>query len=110
VTSAFAWDEASRNVSLKCPQRSPTLNALRGHLEYAPAPDSSAIADAAACGLPGKDAPILAAAHVANVRILVTGDRTHFGHLYGKNVGGLRVLTLRDTLANLIADAQPLPG
>jgi len=68
-------------------------------------PDSSAIADTAAYGLPDKDAPILAAARVANVRILVTGDRTHLGDLYGEEVGSLRVLTLRDTLASLIGDA-----
>jgi predicted nucleic acid-binding protein len=54
--------------------------------------------------VPDKDAPILAAACVAEVDILVTGDRTHFGHLYGETVGGLRVLTLKDTLARLLED------
>jgi uncharacterized protein len=101
VTSAFAWDEAQRNIALKCPQRLATLEALAGQLEYAPVPDTSAIADAAQRGLPDKDAPILAAADAAEVDILVTGDRTHFGHLYGKEAGRLRVLTLRDTLASL---------
>ena len=49
-----------------------------------------------------KGTPILAAAGAAGVDMLVTGDRTHFGHLYGKTVGRLRVLTLRDTLASLL--------
>lgn len=73
-------------------------------MECAPLPSASAIADAATQGLPDKDAPILAAAVAAQADILVTGDRTHFGHLYGKVIGGLRVLTLRDALASSIAD------
>jgi uncharacterized protein len=104
LTSAFAWDEARRNITLKCPQRTTILDILRGQLEYAPVPDTSAIANAAQQGLPEKDAPILAAALVAKVDILVTGDRTHFGHLYGKAIGGVQVLTLKDTLARLLED------
>jgi predicted nucleic acid-binding protein len=105
LTSAFAWDEAQRNIRLKSPQRSQTLDALRERLEYAPVPDAQAILDAAEQGLPDKDAPILAAARVAKADILVTGDRTHFGHLYGKTIGSLWVLTLSETLTRLL-DAQ----
>jgi len=104
VTSAFAWDEADRNITLKCPQRSLTLDALRAQLDYAPVPDATAIADAANQGLPDKDAPILAAAAIAQADILVTGDRTHFGHLYGETVGRVRVLTLSETLTLLLED------
>jgi len=104
VTSAFAWDEARRNIDLKCPQRSAALADLTEQLEYAPVPDASAIAAAANQGLPDKDAPILAAAKVAQVDILVTGDRTHFGHLYGKASIGTQVLTLSETLARLLED------
>lgn len=103
-TSAFAWDEARRNIALKCPQRTAILDALRSQLKFAPVPDTSAIANAAKQGLPDKDAPILAAARTAGVDILVTGDRTHFGHLYGNAVGGVQVLTLKDSLARLLED------
>jgi len=102
VTSTFAWEEAHRNIALKRPQRLAMLETLADRLEYAPVPGASAIADAALRGLPEKDAPILAAAVAAQVDILVTGDRTHFGHLYGKETSRLRVLTLRDTLATLL--------
>ncbi|MEA3643983.1 MAG: hypothetical protein VBE63_29275 [Lamprobacter sp.] len=34
----------------------------------------------------------------------LTGDRTHFGHLYGKAIGSLRVLTLTETLERLLED------
>ena len=104
VTSAFAWDEAHRNITLKYPQCAPSLDALKGQLEYASVPDAAAILSAANRGLPDKDAPILAAALVAKVDILVTGDRTHFGHLYGKVTDGVRVLTLSDSLERLLED------
>jgi len=102
VTSVFAWEEAHRNIAVKCPQRLPMLDALAGRVEHAPVPDTSGISAAVNQGLPDKDAPILAAAVAAGVEILVTGDRTHFGHLYGKEVGTLRVLTLKDTLLSLM--------
>jgi predicted nucleic acid-binding protein len=105
VTSAFAWDEAHRNIALKAAPRAHALDALKARLELAPVPDAAAVVAAAAHGLPGKDAPILAAAGAASADILVTGDRTHFGHLYGKAIDRLRVLTLRETLARLLEDA-----
>ncbi|MBK1705877.1 PIN domain-containing protein [Halochromatium glycolicum] len=104
LTSAFAWDEAQRNIALKCPHRTVVLDALRGQLDDAAVPTAAAIENAARRGLPDKDAPILAAACVAEVDILVTGDRTHFGHLYGQAVEGLQVLTLKATLARLLED------
>jgi len=102
VTSEFAWDEAYRNIRLEHPRRLHALEALRGRLESVPAPSPAATANALQHGLPDKDAPILAAAGFAGVDILVTGDRTHFGQLYGRDLGGLRVLTLRDTLECLL--------
>lgn len=106
VTSAFAWDEAHRNITLKYPQRAPALDMLKEHLEYAPVPDAEAIQIAANQGLPDKDVPILAAASLAKVEILVTGDRAHFGHLYGNAINGVRVLTLSNSLARLLEDKE----
>jgi hypothetical protein len=65
------------------------LEALQKQLKYSPLPDTSGIAIASEQGLPDKDAPILAAALAAEARILVTGDRTHFGHLYANDHGGV---------------------
>jgi predicted nucleic acid-binding protein len=53
-------------------------------------------------GLPANDAPILAAATAARVDVLVTGDRTHFGHLFGATVGGVTVLSPGDALAHVL--------
>ena len=47
----------------------------------------------------------VAAAKAANADVLVTGDRTHFGHLYGKITDGVRVLTLRESLEAILNDA-----
>jgi hypothetical protein len=43
--------------------------------------------------LPEKDRPVLAAAINHHCDILVTGDRTHFGPLYGKIIQGVSVLS-----------------
>ena len=104
MTSAFALDEAHRNIELKRPARLPTLKTLTSRLAQSPVPDSTIVAHASSYGLPDKDAPILAAALVTEADILVTGDRTHFGHLYGKRTSKLRVLTLADTLVCLVGD------
>lgn len=48
--------------------------------------------------LPEKDAPVLAAARGARVRVLLTGDRRHFGPLMERKDLPLRVMTLRDFL------------
>jgi hypothetical protein len=42
--------------------------------------------------------------------ILVTGDRRHFGPLFGREVEGVRVLSLMDGLALLIAHSGQAPG
>lgn len=54
-------------------------------------------------GLPPKDAPILAAAVQARADGLVTGDRTHFGPLYGRRFEGVLVLSPAEALARLLA-------
>jgi predicted nucleic acid-binding protein len=102
LTSVFAWEEARRNIDVKCPHRLPNLRPLAGRLIYVPVPDASAVAAAMQLGLPEKDAPILAAAVAGGADILVTGDRTHFGHLYGKHTNELRVLPLAAALQMLL--------
>ena len=52
--------------------------------------------------MPEKDAPILAAAVAGDADLLVTGDRTHFGKLYGKTLRGCEVATPAATLARLL--------
>ena len=42
--------------------------------------------------LVAKDAPILLAAIEARATHLLTGDRAHFGALYGRKIGGVKVM------------------
>ena len=40
-----------------------------------------------------KDQPVLAAAILAGCHYLVTGDRTHFGALFGRSIQGVKVMS-----------------
>lgn len=104
VTSPFAIEEARRNTGLKQPDRAEALEALIQDAETGPECSQEQVAWAQSQGLPGKDAPILAAAVLSRCDALVTGDRSHFGSLFGKTVGGVAVLSLRDALERLLAD------
>jgi predicted nucleic acid-binding protein len=47
----------------------------------------------AGIALVAKDQPVLASAIFASMDYLITGDRNHFGHLYGTTVAGVEVLS-----------------
>lgn len=48
--------------------------------------------------LPEKDRPVLAGAIEAKADQLVSGDKSHFGHLYGQKICGLRITAPSDLL------------
>ena len=102
VTSPHALEEARRNLRLKYPRAVDALERLVTLASVEPEAPSKDIAWALEQGLPLKDAPILAAAPQARCEVLVTGDRTHFGHLYGRRVRGVLVLPPADALARLL--------
>lgn len=109
VTSSYAAEEAARNIQLKFPACVPDLAALLERLVLGPEPASVLVGEAAAAGLPEKDAPILAAAIAARADILVTGDRRHFGPLYGKSVRDVLILPPADALGKVL-DVLPPKG
>lgn len=102
VSSAHAEEEARRNVAAKQPDRVADLERLLGEIETCPEPRPATIAWALDSGLPPKDAPILAAAVEARCQILVTGDRTHFGALFGRRMRGTMVMLPADAIELLI--------
>ena len=102
-TSPHAAAEARRNLHVKYPDTLPRLQALMSQIEMAPEAPPADVAWAIEQGLPLKDAPVLAAALASGADALVTGDRTHFGHLFGRKVRTLVVLTPADALARLLA-------
>lgn len=94
MVSAHALEEARRNLTRKShsfDKRLADLLAMTEVVAEAPAP---LVAWALEHGLPLKDAPILAAAVHANADILATGDLRDFGHLFGKSLRGIRILSL----------------
>lgn len=104
LTSRFALTEARRNIFVKRPNRQAALESLVRGLQLTPEPLARELSLARDCGLPEKDMPILAAAIRAGAHLLVTGDRKHFGHLYGSKVSGVLVTTLTMAMEVLVAD------
>jgi uncharacterized protein len=87
LTSLYALEEARRNLSTDA-QRD-ELALLVATMEVVSWQPEAVIEVA----LADKDRPILSAATQAKASHLLTGDRTHFSHLFGQVVMGLRVLT-----------------
>lgn len=100
--SAFAREEAARNIALKFPECPQALQDLLEHVDQVPEPHAHFLETAMSVGLPRKDAPILAAAIAARVDVLVTGDKRHFGVLFGRRIGDLLVLPPTDALALIL--------
>jgi predicted nucleic acid-binding protein len=109
ISSPHAVEEARRNLDLKHPEMAESLARLLRAVAICPEGASEAVEWAEALGLPLKDAPILAAAASARADFLVTGDRTHFGHLHGRRLRGVEVVTPANALEKL-ARATNRPG
>jgi uncharacterized protein len=97
ITSTHAVTEARRNIESRYPKAQDRFEELFRTVRVVPEALSSRALHAHQHGLPDEDAPILAAATEASAAVLVTGDRTHFGHLFGRAIDGVRVLTLAQT-------------
>ena len=96
---AYVFEEARRNLAAKFPGGLDVLEAMAARLKIGNLLASVALlADATI--LPEKDRPVLAAAIHHRCDILVTGDRSHFGALYGKTIQGVAILS-----PALLADA-----
>jgi len=98
ISSRFAIEEATRN-----PQHLEDLKRLISGLEICAEPTPRAIAAAVPAGLPAKDAPILGGANGARTHVLVTGDRQHFGPLFGKAIDGATVVTPAEAVTMLLS-------
>jgi predicted nucleic acid-binding protein len=86
----FVITEARRNLELKAPSGLAALDRLLKRLRVASLGTPGTELDAA-LPLAEKDRPILAAAIGLACDVLVTGDRTHFGALYGRSIGGVTI-------------------
>ena len=98
---AFVVEEARRNPAAKAPQAVSYLESLLSRLRVAGAQAPDAELDVE-LSLPEKDRPVLAAAIHHGCGALVTGDRTHFGRLYGKTLHGVTIHSPRSLAEALL--------
>ncbi len=94
LVSEHALEEARRNLTRKSHSFEKRLEDLLAMTEVVAEAPASLVRWALEQGLPLKDAPILAAAMHAHADLLATGDRRDFGHIFGKTLRGVRVLSL----------------
>jgi uncharacterized protein len=105
LASPYAIEEARRNLAIKRPEHLPEFASLTAAVTICPEPHKEFIEWAFAQGLGLKDAPILAAAAQAKATLLVTGDRTDFGHLYRRTLRGVEVLPPAEALGRVLSAA-----
>lgn len=97
----YVVEEARRNLAAKAPARLAALDVLLRRLHVAGAQSVGRAPDILA-PLPEKDRPVLAAAIHHRCAVLVTGDRAHFGILYGKSVQGVTIHSPRSLAEALL--------
>ncbi|MBI5575517.1 MAG: PIN domain-containing protein [Deltaproteobacteria bacterium] len=79
-TSAYAAEEARRNIAAKFPKSLDRLDRLLSNLSVVP----SGTGRSCPVDLPEKDRPIFEAAMKCGATHLLTGDRKHFGFLMNR--------------------------
>ncbi|MFM8360274.1 MAG: DNA-binding protein [Verrucomicrobiota bacterium] len=90
LTNGYAVEEARRNLALKFPESLPQLESLLAKCAMVPA--SSVELEAM---VKSKDMPILGGAVSGKASYLLTGDERDFGHLFGKTVQNVTVVSPR---------------
>jgi predicted nucleic acid-binding protein len=106
ITSAYAVDEARRNLAVKAPAALTEFGKLLEAAVIVREPPPAVVARMRRLPLAEKDAPIMAAAVESGADILVTGDRRDFGHLYGLEVEGVWVLNPAGTLDRVMNEVK----
>lgn len=97
----YVLEEARRNLAAKAPDGIRALEVIIARIHVADAHPSDA-GQPFSAPLPEKDRPVLAAAVRLRCEALVTGDRTHFGALYGKKVAGVVIHSPRSLAEALL--------
>lgn len=96
----YVVEEARRNILAKAPNRLSELDLLIARLR-----SSNAVPDAARSrslrSITEKDRPVVAAAAALGCEVLVTGDRSHFGRLYGRSLAGVTIHSPRSLYEHL---------
>jgi predicted nucleic acid-binding protein len=100
VVDGYVVEEARRNIVAKVPGAAAPLAALIAGMEQARMLPIDPVLDTK-LPLPPKDRPVLYAAIRHRCAVLVTGDRSHFGPLFGTSVHGVMIHSPR-SLADIL--------
>ncbi|MGB3681233.1 MAG: PIN domain-containing protein [Rubrobacteraceae bacterium] len=103
-TSPHAAAEARRNIRLKRPEAEKHLEDALAWVSLVGEARAEDVNVGLEQGLPLKDTPIFGVAVRSDADYLVTGDVRHFGHLFDRVVGGVRVVTPATALAVLLEE------
>jgi uncharacterized protein len=109
ISSAYAFDEAHRNLVRKSPNALVYWPAISSAIGLAPIPDREHLVWAEG-QVVAKDAPILASAVIARVDWLVTGDRRDFGHLFSTTQRGVLIMTPSEAVRRLLLELEDTSG
>ena len=88
VTNEHAWEEARRNVEHKRPHLIAALNDFKPKIEL-----TGDFKEVAQLVLTDKDQPIICGAIASRCSHLWTGDKRHFGPLYGRTIQVTRIVS-----------------
>ena len=102
IADGYVWEEARRNLAVRTPEGPQSLQGIASLIELHTGFAGSGV-EVGETNLPDKDIPILASAVALACDALVTGDRTHFGSLYGTTIHGVTIHSPR-SLAELMRD------
>jgi len=105
LTSRLAVTEATRNLRAKAPAEMDRWDLVIAAVRVVPEADPRLLVRVD-LALEAKDRPILAAALGCRANVLVTGDRRHFGSLFGRAIGGTVVVPPREALEWLLTDLR----
>lgn len=91
VADGYVAGEARRNLEVKFPTALNDFEDLMKTVESSTGTCGSQLPVEIAPELPEKDRPVLAAAIHHQSHILLTGDKAHFGLLYGQTIEGVEI-------------------
>ena len=101
LADAYVVEEARRNLLAKVPDRVARLEEFLRGIAVGRASAGDEPLESRPL-LPEKDRPVLLSAIRLGCEALVTGDRTHFGSLYGRTIRGVTIYSPRSLAEELL--------
>lgn len=88
VADSYVIGEARKNLEAKYPSATGNLEEVLAGVDCSTKVSGPVFSEHR---LPDKDRPVMAAAVHHHCQALLTGDRMHFGALYGQTIGGVTI-------------------